>query len=1255
MKGDFSRDVFDAAKHYSAVLLEQGGLLTDSDWKEHADLVRHRIERETLDVVGACGGPVGAAAFALAAGSQPLAIETNSGSPALFWITTADGFVLRSSDAGATWTVVDTASTKALHAIRFVGATGWVVGARGAILHSPDLGATWTKLDAGVATHLRGIAAVGSSNVWIVGDGGAVISSSDASAHWARANAGSAQLNAIAFQSPTRGVIVGHGGAVYTTTDGGVTWTSRASGVTADLFAVAFLDVANIWAAGEGGTILHSADGGLTWAAQASGVSTRLAALSFTSITTGVAVGDGGTLLRTADGGTTWTAVAIGFDDDLRGAVLIGNDVWFIGEGPTSHRISLLTGTPGAVALPALGFSIGAGRYYVRGTLCEVETLASYYNQPDRGVVPRLAPGEHVVYVQAWQRLLCALEAPSIREVALGEADPSTRAKTVWQVKTLPLPAISPPSWNCLSTVPGLDELAWPPLARLVARAEPQVQATSLCDVGAAAGYRRLENQLYRVEIQEGGATPRFKWSRENGSVAFGIERIDPPSAGSPVETAVSLKSRARDNNLELSTGDWVEIINDDLALEDRVGPLFRFLRDGSDRMEIVLAGAVPATLAADPERHPLLRRWDHRTPGGDSSVALAEGSWLDLEEGVQIFFEPGGVYRPGDYWLIPARTVTGDVEWPRDASGTPLPQPPEGIENRICRLGLIEVAADGAVTVKSDCRNLFPPLTSLEQLLYVSGDGQEALPGQVLAQPLMVRVARGKFPVAGAVVRFEIASGAGTIVGPPVGVSIDVTTDANGLAQCEWTLDADLALAAQHQTLRASLLDAGGSVLPGAAVLFSANASFSLAHVGGDGQQGASGSALEQPLEVRVANNQVPFAAAQINFVVIAGGGAITSANPAATSATGIASATWQLGASGPQRVEAQLVDGGGAVVQHVAFNAQVVTASAGGGGCAVTVGEGGDVPQLDADTLKQLLEEHRGQLCLCFLAGRHRVDGLEISGSGETRLSIHGCGHASRIEVIKPWILEKFDTIDISNVAVDLLERASLTFRGVADVSLASLDVRVIEDREDPAFAFQVVSRARIADTRIRLPGVALSVLFDDADAVVEVCGSDINGIVSFYGLPATAHLPLLKLPVDDLLARLNAGGIRMSPGKGRLRLQSNRFDVLALGRDMAAQISNAANGAGVTIDGLIADALVVGNSFGGSVTQFAAYRLSLSSNAFMAKPTDGELAVFIAEGAAAASNVADEIGDHAILRLITPAGFAQKSANLIFIMPP
>ncbi len=63
MKGDFSRQTFDPARHFSTVRLQQGRVQLDADFNEQVDLVLHRERSEAADVIGACGGPLGAAAF----------------------------------------------------------------------------------------------------------------------------------------------------------------------------------------------------------------------------------------------------------------------------------------------------------------------------------------------------------------------------------------------------------------------------------------------------------------------------------------------------------------------------------------------------------------------------------------------------------------------------------------------------------------------------------------------------------------------------------------------------------------------------------------------------------------------------------------------------------------------------------------------------------------------------------------------------------------------------------------------------------------------------------------------------------------------------------------------------------------------------------------------------------------------------------------------------------------------------------------
>ncbi|MGB8021643.1 MAG: DUF6519 domain-containing protein, partial [Candidatus Nanopelagicales bacterium] len=65
MKGDFSRRTHDPRKHYSAVLLQQGRVLTDADLEEEHRILSGAQERTAADLIGGCGGPIAAAGFAV--------------------------------------------------------------------------------------------------------------------------------------------------------------------------------------------------------------------------------------------------------------------------------------------------------------------------------------------------------------------------------------------------------------------------------------------------------------------------------------------------------------------------------------------------------------------------------------------------------------------------------------------------------------------------------------------------------------------------------------------------------------------------------------------------------------------------------------------------------------------------------------------------------------------------------------------------------------------------------------------------------------------------------------------------------------------------------------------------------------------------------------------------------------------------------------------------------------------------------------
>jgi hypothetical protein len=57
MHGDFSRDSFDPAKHFSRVLLQQGRALLDADSNEQVAIFWHYLRTLAVDLIGPHGGP----------------------------------------------------------------------------------------------------------------------------------------------------------------------------------------------------------------------------------------------------------------------------------------------------------------------------------------------------------------------------------------------------------------------------------------------------------------------------------------------------------------------------------------------------------------------------------------------------------------------------------------------------------------------------------------------------------------------------------------------------------------------------------------------------------------------------------------------------------------------------------------------------------------------------------------------------------------------------------------------------------------------------------------------------------------------------------------------------------------------------------------------------------------------------------------------------------------------------------------------
>jgi hypothetical protein len=114
---------------------------------------------------------------------------------------------------------------------------------------------------------------------------------------------------------------------------------------------------------------------------------------------------------------------------------------------------------------------------------------------------------------------------------------------------------------------------------------------------------------------------------------------------------------------------------------------------------------------------HPYLRRWDQKAGVGKDGtipiVAKADG-WIDLEDGIQVQFSGGtGTYRTGDYWMIPARTATGDVEWPGEP-GNPQWAGPHGVKHYYAPLAVLSLDANGVPTIGAGFRRTLNAIWTL-------------------------------------------------------------------------------------------------------------------------------------------------------------------------------------------------------------------------------------------------------------------------------------------------------------------------------------------------------------------------------------------------------------------------------------------------------------------------------------------------------------------------------------------------------------
>lgn len=418
----------------------------------------------------------------------------------------------------------------------------------------------------------------------------------------------------------------------------------------------------------------------------------------------------------------------VGLDADWNELVDIQDRRWRAETIDIIGRCVVPSSTPDAFRLIPTGsgtFTIGIGRIYVDGLLAECHglppqiydaslgeqrgtTAIPYTDQPyyPAPLPPDLTgtPGTtDLIYLDVWQREVTALEDPSIKEIALGGPDTATRLQTVWQVKAL----TNVGRISCTTPLDAWDALIAPSAGRLTTSALAPPASEDPCIIAPSGGYRGLENRLYRIEIHTPGTigTARFKWSRDNGSVASAVEAI---SIG---RDQITVRSLGRDQILRFQIDDWVEVLDDHSEFQGIAGAMARIVNLDEANQILTVSPALPASFNFDPtdaNRHTRVRRWDQKQGvDADGLLPVAAGD-IEIEDGIRVSFSldpAGGSFKIADYWAFAARTADGSVELLQAA-------PPRGILHHYGRLALITWGATLPATTVSDCRVFWPPPT---------------------------------------------------------------------------------------------------------------------------------------------------------------------------------------------------------------------------------------------------------------------------------------------------------------------------------------------------------------------------------------------------------------------------------------------------------------------------------------------------------------------------------------------------------------
>ena len=289
------------------------------------------------------------------------------------WAVGDNGVIMRTSNSGVNWTIVNSGTTQNLKSVHFhempYSDIGYACGNNGTILKSTNGGINWVQQNSGTTLNLGHIVFLNppSQNIGsAVGNLGTIFGTTDGGVHWIAEDSGTNNdLHSIENipNNPPEMFAVGNAGTIVRTTNGGNNWFQQNSFTYYNIHSIVSIpfNFQELFAVADFGTILHTTNSGTNWQPRYIGTMANLKSVDFPTASTGYVCGSEGTILKTIDGGANWKPLPI---PPLESMVSLndvffpdGNTGWIVGDSGT-----ILYTTNGGVFVNNIGNKI-PGKY----------------------------------------------------------------------------------------------------------------------------------------------------------------------------------------------------------------------------------------------------------------------------------------------------------------------------------------------------------------------------------------------------------------------------------------------------------------------------------------------------------------------------------------------------------------------------------------------------------------------------------------------------------------------------------------------------------------------------------------------------------------------------------------------------------------------------------------------------------------------------------------------------------------------------